>query len=218
MLPQPAEKALELITKPFGLLNQGILELFKTMSLQGKNQFEIIFVPKKSIQGVQSVNAKNFSFTQTLKSISLTEIADQAIATFMIDEIDIPFSSFEYERIQNKQYVTALTHPEECTLTFLETELGLTRMWLHAWLNEIISISDDGRVRFKNNQEASKKDCYIITQGRMGIPSNLAICLSGLKIKSIENLSLSQANGENMKIAVNFAIDTAWFTKLVNFP
>ncbi len=223
MLPDSVITSLDYIRKPFGLINMGIKEIFSLIDFQSLNQFEIIFIqkytkesstkPQASSTSAQGVASQLFSSVgNVLGKVNTSAILDQAVATFLADSITPQFSGIEYERNSHKNYVKELTHPEEISITFIETEMGTVRTWIDAWQDEIFEVTTDGRVRWKNNQEASKKDCWIIPQTRMGLPT-FAIKVCGMKFKDIDPPTFAQNEGEPMKLNVTFSVDMCWFLR-----
>ena len=223
MLPESIVTALDYTRKPFGLINMGIKEIFSLINFQSLNQFEIIFIQKYTKDASEKPQASSTSSTgvasqlfssvgNVLERVNTSAILDQAVATFLADSITPEFSGIEYERNSHKNYVKELIHPEEISITFIETEMGTVRTWIDAWQDEIFEVTTDGRVRWKNNQEASKKDCWIIPQTRMGLPT-FAIKVCGMKFKNIDPPTFAQNEGEPMKLNVIFSVDMCWFLR-----
>lgn len=223
MLPDSVITSLDYIRKPFGLINMGIKEIFSLINFQSLNQFEIIFIQKYTKDASEKPQASSTSATgvasqlfssvgNVLERVNTSAILDQAVATFLADSITPHFSGIEYERNSHKNYVKELIHPEEISITFIETEMGTVRTWIDAWQDEIFEVTTDGRVRWKNNQEASKKDCWIIPQTRMGLPT-FAIKVCGMKFKNIDPPTFAQNEDEPMKLNVTFSVDMCWFLR-----
>lgn len=226
MLPNSVITALDYLRKPTGLINKSIVSLFSTINFQSVCQFEVIFIQKytkdttasKSApqgEAVSSISKITNAIGTAIGKVNYSAILDQAIATFLVDSVNVSFSAFEYERRANKNYPINITHPEEITITFLETEMGTVRTWIDTWQDEIFYV-DDEKIIFKNNQEASKKECWIIPQTRMGLPT-FAFKISGMKLKQLQDIELNQGDGNPMRLTVSFAVDSVWLMRLADF-
>ena len=56
----------------------------------------------------------------------------------------------------------------------------------------------------------SKKKAIVIPQAKLGNPSGAWFEIRGLKLKSIENITLDQKDGDPMYITALFAVDNCW--------
>lgn len=222
MLPKPLENVQDLLRQPVGLINKGLIYLLQQLDPQNLCNFEVIFIPKTDKGILESLKAtgtsvKDFITNFSPKDLSAqkmktTYIADQLIASIMIDSITPNFSSIEYERVGNTNYVSGISHPEDVTITFLESETGFVRLYLNAWMNEILTVTDDSRIVFRGDQEKSKKNAFIIPLQKIGLPSSMWIMLKGIKLKSIEPMTWEQSSGEMLKISATFSVDLCWMS------
>jgi len=197
-------KALKVTKTAAGFIfNQAPKYGFELLDFQNKNQFLIFFYP----------SSLSLSLS-TAKTLSM----DNTITNLYIRSISIPFPSFEYEGLGAQKYISKLNYPEEVSITFIETELGIVKKYLASWFDDIV-ISDQKdpkkRFVFRDNQEMSKKDAMVMSQTRLGIPAPGWINLKGLKLKNIEDFNFDHDSGEFMTITASFSVEKVKFDESI---
>jgi hypothetical protein len=181
------------------ILTEGTAQLLSTMNLQHKNQFEILFTPDSSGEGLSKLKAIGYS------------LLDSVITKLYIQTIEATFVSFTYERADNKQYLKDVEYPESVKMTFLEDEIGTVRQYMNKWSNSIATIDDNGMFVFEDDQTANKRNAILTPLMKDGLPSGAWVQFKGLKYMSMETIPFDQSSPENMIIDVTFACDNCYW-------
>jgi len=189
-----------------GNLNKATRYLLDLFDPQNRNLFEIILYPKV--------------FSAETLANSLTVATDTVVARLHIQTITIPFLSLEYANYNEMKGVQTLIYPETVSITFIETELGVVRNYLNNWVKEIffpsITLTAQESYVFMDNQEASKKNALIVPLMGIGIPNPGGfIKLTGLKFKSIDDLTFGHGEGDPMIITATFSVENVWWKTLI---
>lgn len=214
-----------------GTLNEGQLALMNLLDPQWQNIFEILIYPQDI----------SFSSPMTV----LTAALDTVVARLHIQKVSIPFPTIEYEDFNGIKHVSDIKYPDDMTITFLENDLGIVRNYLKYWQNSILDVMDAGigdefkrlgatlnrtgspalnpamtsTYKFKENQQAAKKNAKIILQMSNGLPSPAGwVLIEGMKLKSIEPWELSQDSQEPMMITATFAVDMVRMQTAMDLP
>jgi len=205
-----------------GTLTKGKIDLLTMLDLQWKNNFEVIFYPAEV----------------SLGSIA-GSVLDTVIANLYIQNIQgLNYPTLEYEDVNGIKHLTGITAPEEITMDFLETDIGLVRLFIQTWMNSIytpvspfdtsgisfsagdaLSSSDTVNTeghsqyyRFKDKQSESKKNAIVILKGTTGLPALGGwIKLEGLRPTTATGFDISQEDGDPMIISVPMKIDMLKF-------
>lgn len=192
------------IAQTAGVLNSGRKELMMLLDPQSKCNFEMIVYPTA------------WSF----KSFALSFLGN-TVYQLLIQTLEVPFPQVDYEYDGTyffpKEYMAA----GDITLTLIENELSTARIYVDAWTRMSYSLKTDfytmrEEVVFKDNQEAAKVNAVINLQSGLGLPTLAVVKLTGLKLKGIDNLSLSQADGDPMIISITCAVDKVEYKSLVS--
>jgi hypothetical protein len=196
------------VADAFGVINQATRAVLDLIDPQQKNVFEIIMTPEvpPNLRGTEGIGLA--------KQIALTAL-DTAICTFYVQNLEIPFNSLEYGRFDYLQAITDMTYADECTITFLETELSIVRMFLKNWMD--LSFQRDlfhGGYIFEDNQYLARKKAIIIPQSRTGLPNTVWIEIRGMRFKSIEPFAFDQQSADPMIISCTFACDEIYLNSL----
>lgn len=190
------KKVADVAAIPLNVAPKTILQL---MDPQNKNNFEIIMYPEKP----------------TLSN-ALTIASDALVSKIYIRSLTIPFISLEYESYNEMKGVSNIVYPEEVLITFLEDETGIVRNHLDKWMKSIVfpNLAGGGHL-FADDQDKSKRTAIIVPMTGTAIPSAILfngwIKMSGLKLKSIGDLSLGHEEQDIMLLEANFAVDSVWW-------
>jgi len=202
-------KAEKKIIDTYGLINKAAVDVLTILDPQQKNLFEILLIPEP------------YPYNRTIAPLDLAtqvakSIGDTAICKFYVQQMDIPHSSIEYGRFDALQAATDITYADECTITFLESELSLVRIFLKNWMDLTYKKDtfSDGYV-FADNQWIGRKKAIIFPQSRTGIPNLVWLELRGMRFKFIENFQFDQAASDPMMISVTFACDDIYLNSLI---
>ena len=181
-----------------GVLNEANRYVMETLDIQPKNIFEIIFTPA----------------TMSIDPVVIAQSAmDTVITRLHLQSIDIDFNSLEFESADIVKYVSSITRPESCILHFIENELGIVRNYIQLWKNSIYTYVPLFGYRFKDDQEACKKNAIVMPLMGSSIPSTAWVKLEGLKIKSQEAITFGHAEAEPLIISVVCSVDKVdWMT------
>jgi len=219
--PDSVINALSTLSDVNGALTKLRVDLLANIDLQWKNNFEVLFYPSV-------VDAS------TIASSAM----DTVITSLYVQSITgITLPTLEYTDINGIKHLTGITTPEEVTFEFLETDIGLVRLFLQLWVNSIyvpVSPFESGKITmgeepltvnqkvntegnsyyytFKDNQIAAKKNALIVLKGTTGLPGIGGwIHLEGLKLKTASGFDLSQSDDAPMLITVPMSVDTIKF-------
>lgn len=170
-------------------------ELLSVFNNQNKNLFEMVMSP----QDLTSLSALGWA------------ALDTALTTVYIQSISIPFFSVLYERANHEQFAANLEYPENITIHFYENEEAFVRAYMQKWMHDTVKLKtfsgEPGDYVFADNQYAARKQALIFTQTTLGLPSPVAIKITGMRFQSMEAWDLSQDNGEPLIISVNVCVD-----------
>lgn len=219
--PNSVINALSSLSNVNGVLTQLRIDLLANIDLQWKNNFEVLFYP-------HNVNA------ETIASSAL----DTVITSLYVQNITgINLPTLEYTDINGIKHLTGITAPEEVTFEFLETDVGLVRLFLQLWSNSIyapVSPFESGKISigsdpltinqnvntegnsyyytFKDDQRGAKKNALIILKGTTGLPGIGGwIHLEGLKLKTASGFDIGQGEEGPMLITVPMSVDMIKF-------
>lgn len=204
-----AIRTLQKIVETFGVVNEGTALLLSLLDVQSKNIFEMLLYP----QDLLSFRAAAF---------------DALVSKIHVQNLTIPFPSFEYDTANEEKYIKGIIYPEEVTITCVENELGILRNWLNSWIKDIafpmgdLNMASEAAVRsvkggwvFRDDQQISKKNAMIILQMGSGLPSTGWVKMEGLKLKSTGDLEIGHGIGDPMMIDITCAVDNVhWMTLL----
>jgi hypothetical protein len=206
-LAQPLTEALQAIKNTNGAISRGRINTMYLFDPQFRNQFEVIMVPRFSAINNSNVNSKVQS------SFLIAE--EQNVMSFHLQSVTVPQISYGYERLQEKRYVNEIIHPDNVTMSFIENENGNVKDYIQKLQRLIADRARDGSYVFNDNQEISKRDAIIFTQGGLQQPSTLQYAgwmkLEGLKYETSDEQTLEQSAGDAQIISVTFSIDNAWY-------
>jgi len=193
---------LKSVTDGLGVINQGTRLAMELLDPQAKSQFEMLLYPQ--------------SFSLEPSAIAHASL-DTIITKLYVQTMSLSFMGFEYERMNEEQYLKGITYPDEVSFTFIETELGIVRNYIDKWIESIItpdaSSLAGGGYRFQKNLKASKKNGLIILQMANQIPSNGWIEITGLRFKSMGDLTIGHGEGDYMTIDCTMVVDNIkWLT------
>jgi len=194
-LIQTTKKAADVL----GKISEARKVLLQVFNPANKNVFELLLYPQ--------------NFPTSVTGVALASL-DTALASLYIQSIQVSFFSLEYTQFGHQKSVTELQFPEEVTFTFLENETGFVRSYVNKWIKETVFydfMGDSGYI-FEDNQDAAKKTAIIIPQSGLGIPSLAWIRMSGLRFKSLGELTFGQAEGDPMFLDVTCACDQIWIS------
>lgn len=195
----PDINLLKRVVEGFGALNEGQKALMELFDVQSKNIFEILLYPQNLSLSIGSVAGAAL---------------DTLMARFHIQSMTIPFVGIEYEKANEHKYVKDVIPPEECTLTFIENELGAVRNYMNSWVKSIMIPDLKGGYFFNSDQLAPKKNALIIPQMSIGLPSTGWIEIQGLNYKSTADLEMGHSVADPMTLDVTFAVDNVWWKTL----
>lgn len=201
-------KALQSIADIYGKKNEGERQLFQLLDFQHRNSFDVVFYPTY----FPMPGLKPNSIATIAKWTALTAM-DQLVTRLNIRGISIPsFNVLEMENADTEQYVKALTRATEVTFTFIEVEQALLVRYFQMW-NDLIYYYDVTKKTyiFRDDQYASKKNCKIVMNTGIGLPSNAFITITGMKPKSTGELTLSHDETEPYTPEVTFHCDRIQF-------
>jgi hypothetical protein len=172
--------------------------LFQLMDFQNKNSFDVIFYPTY------------FSTDPVSAILQGASVAlDQLVQRLHIQSISIPaFNTLEFENADKEQYARALTRATEITMTFIETEQSVIRNYIYAW-NNLIYYYDFVKQTyiFRDDQYAAKRNCKIFLLTGIGNPSVAYLTITGMRPKSIDELTLSHEEQDPYKPVITFHCD-----------
>ena len=186
-----------------GLLAKGEAFVLSKLEMQHKNQFEVIFFPDTSGDWKSNLKASAFA------------LLDTVIVSLYVQSVVVTFSSIEYERADNIQYIKDIEYPESIKMTFYEDDLGVVRTYLNVWMKNIANVDTDGKFVFNDDQIYSKKNATLTPLMKTGLPSGAWVGFKGLKIKNIGDITFDQSSPEQMLIDVDFACDHCWWKTLI---
>jgi hypothetical protein len=188
-----------------GYVNEASRFLLELLDLQYKNIFEIILYPEHLTENL------------SISTIG-TALLDSTIAKLYIQSISLPFKKLEYESADIVYFVKNITKPTDCTISFIENDVGIVRSYLKSWQREIIVSDPFFGYRIRNNQLQSKKNAVILPQSGSQIPSpNGTIKMEGLKFKEIADITMGHNESEPMLIEATFSIDNVYWTGVTDF-
>jgi len=197
-LSSEAIRAMKQVIDYAGTLNEANRYVMETLDIQNRNIFEIIFTPA-------SISIDPVVIAQST--------LDTVITRLHLQSIDVDFNSLEYESADTVKYVTTIVRPESCTLHFIENELGIVRNYIQLWKNSIYTSIPLFGYKFKDNQEACKKNAIVMPLMGSSLPSTGWVKLEGLKIKGQEAITFGHAENDPLIISVTCSVDKVdWMT------
>lgn len=205
------EAASKGIVKATGKINEQVRKGITMLDPQPLNVFSMFLYPASTKANISAGN-KLSSIASSLGSAAL----DTSLTKLHVQSIDVPFASFEHEKLDLFQYTKDYNQPDQVTFTLIENDLAFVRMWYKKWLDEIIvkakigsslnSANQDSYV-FKDDQEAAMKNAVIFLQTGTGIPSPGWVKLHGLLPKSLNNLTLDHGEGQPYKMQLTCKVN-----------
>lgn len=203
------------ITNALQTVNEKTGELFALFEPQFRNIFEIILAPTDITAFAQgSAEMKVAGAIATTAAV----VSDNIITKFHIRSVSIPFPTLEYETLNEKKAIKGINHPDSCTVSFIENDLGVVRTYLSSWRNQIAFRTMNGDYIFRNNQLFSKKNAIIIPQMATGLPSPAWIELQGMKFQSLGEVIIGHDETDPMILEATFALDSAWWLTGTSLP
>jgi hypothetical protein len=205
-------KSLQAIAQANGKRFESERLLFQLLDFQNKNSFDVIFYPTY----FPKPSLTPSSIITTAKWTASTAM-DQVVTRLNIRSISIPFfNTLEMENADGEQYVKALTRATEVTFKFVEVEQALIVRYFQMW-NDLIYFYDTSKKTyiFRDDQYAAKKNCKIMMNTGLGIPSNALITITGMRPKSTGELSLDHDESEPYMPEVIFHCDRIQLFDLV---
>jgi len=183
-----------------GLLNEANRFVMELFDLQYRNIFEILIYPA--------------SFTSSFSVLNVgSALLDSIVTRLHLQSLSIPFKKIEYDTADLVYYVKNLTKPAECTLSFIDNELGIVRNYLDYWHSEIIIDDPVFGYRFRDDQLKAKKNAIIIPQMGSALPSTGWIKLEGLKYSGQADITFGHAESDPLVMDVNCSVDNVyWMT------
>jgi len=186
-----------------GILNEANRFVMELFDLQYRNVFEILLYP-----------------ADLTSSVSLTGLGTAALDTIVtrlhLQSINVPFTKIEYDNADLIYFAKGIQKPTECTLTFLENEIGVVRNYMEIWLNEIIKQDPVFGFRFRDNQLKAKKNAKIIPLMGSSLPSTGLIALEGLKLMGQSDIIFAHNEADPMLIEVNCSVDKVYWQTAAN--
>lgn len=190
-----------------GLLTQDAKFFLETLDPQQKNKFQILVTAEPSPKPITISDR----VVQTAKSV-----LDSKVFQFFVQNLDIPLDGIDYARYDNLQTVQDVTYADEVSMTFIEDELCIVRMFLQNWLELTMQQNiNKGGYTFNDNQYLGRKKAIIMPMGRGMTPSTVWLEIRGMRIKNIDNFSFDQQTPEPMMIPVTFACDGVYLRSLI---
>ena len=206
--------ATKLAADTIGIVAESAKFILEVFNPQNMNLFEMILIPE-----IYSTPGSSPSIGQLAHAG-----VDTLISTVCIQTIEVPFMSFETERVGNMSIISDVIYPEEITITYIENELGVVRDYLTNWQEQIMTLDKNALGNFaplggtetetgwifEDNQEFAKKKAIIIPQMTTGLPSTAWVEIRGLRLKAMEPWTFDQKESEPMHISVTCSCDNIW--------
>lgn len=195
-------------------INKGISDVTGFLNEQKRQQIENLDPQWKNVFEIVVYNPNAFSGEGLMSNVAdaAKSVGDYAFYSLYARTITFPFNAFEYERANEVQYVKNIVEPTECTMLFLEDDLGVVRRYFQAWFDSIAYYDYDEHIGkkyyFNPDQEGIKKNAKIILLSKTGLPNELILSVQGLRPKGMNELVLGHNEGEPLQVMITFVLDT----------
>lgn len=113
-----------------------VLDFLRSTDLQSKCRFEFLITrnPAEDIEKGQDLVSNIIDGVAAVGGLA----ADVLVTKFFLQSLEFPSEvSYEYHRVNGRQYVKSITYPDTVKMEFLESESGVVRRYLTEWMRKI---------------------------------------------------------------------------------
>jgi hypothetical protein len=113
-----------------------VLDYLRNVDLQSKCRFEFLITrnPAEDIEKGQDLVSNIIDGVAAVGGLA----ADVLVTKFFLQSLEFPSeASYEFQRVNGRQYVKSIVYPDTVKMEFLESEAGIVRRYLTEWMRKV---------------------------------------------------------------------------------